>query len=142
MPLSFNPTLTAAEMFLGGLNVVAMPLLRGKTPDEIQETAQFYGYEDWGQDAERRFISRRPYNPAPGEHANVVTVWVPQGGACRLFAHHPAAEIPLLARAAAAWRLMADAERFPDRWALTLGPSQPDGAHEGRAVTEAWLRRL
>lgn len=145
MALFLNPYLTAAENFLGGLNIVALALLRGETPDEIQETAQFYGYEDWGQGPERRFVGRKPYNPKPGEYASVTTIWTPiwtpQGGVCRILVEHPAGEDADLAAAAARWRQMTEAP-FPDRWELTLAPSRPDGATHGRAVTEAWLRKL
>lgn len=139
MPRALVPHITAAENFLGGLNVVAMPLLCGETPEEIQETAQFYGYEDWGQGPDRRFIGRRPYNPEPGAYFSIATFWAPQDSRCRIRIEHTAGEEAQIAAAAARWREMA--ANFPDSWELRLDPSRPGGA-EGRAVAEAWLRKL
>lgn len=35
-------------IFLGALNIVALPLVDGDNGEEMIETAQFYGYEDFG----------------------------------------------------------------------------------------------
>jgi hypothetical protein len=47
---------TPVELLLGALSVVALPLVRGDGDEEMVETAQFYGYEDYGD----RFLNTWP----------------------------------------------------------------------------------
>ena len=47
---------TPVELLLGALSVVALPLVKGEDGEEMVETAQFYGFEDYGD----RFLDTGP----------------------------------------------------------------------------------
>jgi len=60
------------DLLLGGLNVVSLPLVRGEDGEEMSETAQFYGFEDWGDHFRNvgprisQFTAWRPTASEPG----------------------------------------------------------------------------
>lgn len=132
-----RPHLTVAEMFRGGLSVVAVPLLSGETPDEIQDTAQFYGFTDYGQGEGRTFEFAGDLHKELPFREDKIVVWAPRDGVCRIELHHGKSETRAIPRSAEAWRKMV--ARSPDRaWVLALEPTRVEG---DRGVTWASLRR-
>lgn len=131
------PRLTVAEMFRGGLNVVAMPLLSGEAPDEIQENAQFYGFSDYGRGEGRYFEFSGELHEALPSRQDRIVVFVPRDEACRIELRHGAEEARQIPRSAEAWRAMVARSSDPD-WILEVWPSEIAG---DRGLTIATLRR-
>jgi hypothetical protein len=137
MPIVPRPQMTVSKMLVGGLDIVALPLLQGFTPDEIQDAALSYGFSDFGS-AEARFFeySGALHRDLPSREDRVV-VWTPRRDACRVELHHHAWETRVIPRSADAWRRMI--ARSPDpAWTLELAPTLIKGM---RGSTVATVRR-
>ncbi len=136
MKLIQPPQMTVARMLVGALDIVAVPLLRGETPDGIQDTAQFYGFSDYGQGESRYFEYSGRLNELPSLDDRIV-VLAPKGRACRIELHHAAAEARDIPGVADAWRKMV--ARSPDpAWVLEIRPGRQLGP---RLITAALVTR-
>jgi hypothetical protein len=137
MPFIAPPRLTVSKMLIAGLDVVALPLLDGRSLDEIQDAAQFYGFSDYGDGAGRFFeYSGALHHELPSREDRIV-VWTPRNGACRIELHHHAWETRVIPRSAEDWRAMIARSPNPD-WTLELAPAVIRGV---RATTVAMVRR-
>ncbi|MEJ0060897.1 MAG: hypothetical protein WDM79_15515 [Terricaulis sp.] len=76
MPFERSPI----DIFLGALNMVALPLVRGEDSEDMRETAQFYGFEDFGdhfKNVSPRVTELVVFPPSPSEPACVLTLTTP-----------------------------------------------------------------
>lgn len=142
MPVVPRPRLTVSKMLIGGLDIVALPLLCGETPDAIQDVAQTYGFSGYGRGEARFFeYSGAVHHDLPTREDRIL-VWTPRRGAlgregCRIELHHHAWETRVIPRSADDWRSMVARSSDPD-WMLTLAPAVLKGF---RGMTVATLRR-
>lgn len=131
------PQMTVAKMLVGALDICAMPLLQGETPEELMDTAQFYGFSSYGGGDAHYFEYSAKYHQLPSPEDKLV-IFMPKDGACRIALHHDVKETRNIPRSADAWRRMV--ARSPDKvWTLEIGETKREGR---RAVTVATVRRV
>lgn len=69
------------DIFLGALNMVALPLVRGEDGEEMSETAQFYGFEDFGghfKNVSPRITELAAYRPTAERPGCVIAFSTPR----------------------------------------------------------------
>jgi hypothetical protein len=69
------------DILLGALSVVALPLMQGDASEEMIETAQFYGYEDFGdhfKNVSPRITELTATRPTAERRACVIEIATPR----------------------------------------------------------------